>query len=48
VANYLQRTLDEGYLVAQTVRTGEKQIIELPATVNPNSPTAADDELIRQ
>jgi hypothetical protein len=48
MVNYLQRTSDEGYLVAQMVRTGEKQIIELPVAVDPNSPTAADDELIRQ
>jgi hypothetical protein len=43
-----QRTSDEGYLVAQTVQTGERQIIKLPAAVDPNSPTAADDEVIRQ
>jgi hypothetical protein len=48
VANYLQRTSDEGYLVAQTVWTGKKQIIELPAAVDSNSSTAADNELIRQ
>jgi hypothetical protein len=48
VANYLQRTSDEGYLVAQTVRTGEKQTIKLPLAVDPNSATAADDKLIRQ
>jgi hypothetical protein len=30
------------------VQTGKKQIIKLPAAVNPNSPTAADNELIRQ
>ncbi len=48
VANYLQRTSDEGYLVAQTVRTSKKQIMELLAAVNPNSPMAVDDELIRQ
>jgi hypothetical protein len=48
VANYLQRTSDEGYLVAQMVWTGKKHIIELPAAVDPSSPTAADNELIRQ
>jgi hypothetical protein len=30
------------------VQTGKRQIIKLPVAVNPNSPTAADDELIRQ
>ncbi len=43
VANYLQRTSEEGYLVTQTVRTGKKQIIKLPAAVD-----LADNELIRQ
>jgi hypothetical protein len=34
VANYLQRSLAaEGYLVAETVRTGKKQTIGLPAAV---------------
>jgi hypothetical protein len=48
VVNYLQRTSDEGYLVAQMVWTRERQIIKLPAAVDPNSPMAADNELIRQ
>ncbi len=30
------------------MRTNAKQIIELLVAVNPNSPMAADDELIRQ
>jgi hypothetical protein len=48
VANYLQRTFNKGYLVAQTVRTGKKQMINLPDPVDANSPMAVDDELIRQ
>jgi hypothetical protein len=43
MANYLQRSSAvEGYLVAETVRTGQKQVIELPATVDKNAPNAAD------
>ncbi len=35
VANYIQRTLaDEGYLVAETIRSGKKQSIPLPAPVD--------------
>ena len=31
IANYLQRTsTDEGYLVAETIRTGKEQTIPLP------------------
>ncbi len=48
VANYLQRTCDKGYLVAQTVRTGQAQTMDLPSPMDPDSPTAADNELIRQ
>jgi hypothetical protein len=48
VANYLQRTSDKGYLIAQMVRTSKKHIINLLAAVDPNSPMAADNELIRQ
>jgi hypothetical protein len=45
VANYLQRTIvDEGYLVAQTVRTGIQQVIALPPVVDPNSPNREDEE----
>ena len=37
VANYIKRTLaDEGYLVAQTIRTRTKQSIPLPPPVDPN------------
>ena len=48
VANYLQRSSPtEGYLVADTVHTGRKQVIELPATVEENAPNAADLAVIR-
>jgi hypothetical protein len=47
VGNYLQKTSDEGYLVAQTVQTGEKQVIKLLKPVDQSSPTAADDAIIR-
>ncbi len=36
VANYLQRTsAEEGYLVAEMVRTEKQQIISLPPPVDP-------------
>ncbi len=39
VANYLQRTAASvGYLVAETVRTGRKQVIDLPSAIDPNYP----------
>jgi hypothetical protein len=48
VANYLQRTsVSEGYLVAETVRTGREQTIPLPAAVDANAPDAADLKIIR-
>ncbi len=48
VANYIQRTLaDEGYLVAETIRNGEKQSISLLAPVDPNNPDKPDLEAIR-
>jgi hypothetical protein len=48
VANYLQRTSAcEGYLVAETVRTGREQIIPLPPAVDVNAPDAADLNIIR-
>jgi hypothetical protein len=47
VANYIQRTLaDEVYLVAETIRSGEKQSIPLPAPVDPNNPDKLDLEAI--
>jgi hypothetical protein len=48
VANYIQRTLaKEGYLVAETIRTGEEQSILLPAPVDPNDPDKTNLEAIR-
>jgi hypothetical protein len=48
VVNYLQRTsAKEGYLVAETVRTGRAQIIELPPAVDPNAADADDQKIIR-
>jgi hypothetical protein len=38
IANYLQRSLmAEGYLVVETIQTGKKQTIELPAAMNKNA-----------
>jgi hypothetical protein len=48
VANYIQCTLaDERYLVAETIRSGEKQSIPLLAPVDPNDPDKTDLEAIR-
>jgi hypothetical protein len=48
VANYLQRSsAAEEYLVAETVCTGKKQVIELPAAVDENAPDMADLVVIR-
>jgi hypothetical protein len=48
VANYLQHTSTaEGYLVAERVRTGKKQIIELPPAVDPNAPEVDNLNIIR-
>jgi hypothetical protein len=48
VANYIQRTLAyEGYLVAEMIRSGEEQLIPLPAPVDPNDPDKTDLEAIR-
>ena len=49
MANYLQRTAaDEGYLVAETVRSGMEQVIMLPPAVDPNSADADDQKIIRE
>ncbi len=46
-ANYLQRTsAHEGYLVAETVRTGREQIIELPPAVDPSAANVDDQKII--
>jgi hypothetical protein len=48
IANYLQRTSAcEGYLVAETVRTGREQIIPLPLAVDVNAQDAANLNIIR-
>ena len=48
VANFIQRSgMEEGYLVAETIRTGTAQSIGLPAAVDPNAPDAKDLETIR-
>ncbi len=47
-ANFLQQTsATEGYLVAETVRTGRQQMIELPPAIDPNNPNVADLHIIR-
>jgi hypothetical protein len=47
-ANYLQRmSTAEGYLVAETVCTSKKQIIELPPAMDPNAPDIDDLNIIR-
>jgi hypothetical protein len=48
VANYLQcRSAAEGYLVAEMVCTGKKQIIKLPPAVYPNAADVDDQGIIR-
>jgi hypothetical protein len=48
VANYLQRTsASEGYLVAETVRSGREQTIALPDAVDPNAPDASNLTIIK-
>ena len=48
VAGYIQRAgMDESYLVAETIRTGRAQTIELPPPVNENDPDKEDLEVIR-
>ncbi len=48
VANYLQRSLAaEGYLVAEMVQTGKKQMIAHPAAVDENAPDKDDLNIIR-
>jgi hypothetical protein len=48
IANYLQRSsAAEGYLVAETVRTGKKQTIKLPAAMDENAPDKDNLNIIR-
>ena len=47
VANYLQCTVAlEGYLVAETVHMGRKQVIDLPSAINPNNLELEDKKII--
>ncbi len=49
VANYLQCTaLDEGYHVAETVRTGKLQTIALPPPIDTTASDAKDQKIIRE
>ncbi len=48
VENYLQCTATlEGYLVAETVCMGRKQVINLPSAINPNNPELEDKKIIQ-
>ena len=47
IANYVQRTsTDEGYLVAETIRTGKEQTMPLPPLVDQNTADKADLKII--
>ena len=48
VANYVQMNYEEGFLVAQEIRLGQVQAIDMPAAVDPNDPDAADLAIVRQ
>ncbi len=48
VANYLHCTAAlEGYLVVETMRTGRKQVIDLPSAIDPNDPKLEDKKIIQ-
>ncbi len=48
VANYLQHTAaSEGYLVAETMCTGRKLVINLPSAINPNDLELEDKKIIK-
>ncbi len=48
VANYLQCTLAaEGYLVAETIRTGKIHTMDLPPAIVESTPDADDQNIIR-
>ena len=48
LASYIQRRVEkEAYLVAQTIRTGVLQTIDIPPPVPANDPNAADLATIR-
>jgi hypothetical protein len=47
VANYLQCTVaSEEYLVAETMGTSRKQVIDLPSAIDPNDPELEDKKII--
>ncbi len=47
VANFLQQTAnEEGYLVAETVRTGKQQMIDLPPPIDGNDPNTDDLKIV--
>ena len=49
IASYVQRSVGkEAYLVAQTIRTGVLQTIDLPPPVTENDPEADDLIIIRE
>jgi hypothetical protein len=48
VANYIQQmAADEGYLIAEMVRTGKEQLIALPLPINQSVADAEDQNIIR-
>jgi hypothetical protein len=48
VANFLQQAAhDKGYLVAETMRTGKQQTIDLPPPIDGNDPNAEDLKIVR-
>ena len=48
VANYLQRSLVyEGYLVAEAIRRGREQTIELPPSIDKSAAVPDDQKIIR-
>jgi hypothetical protein len=48
VTNYLQCTVVlEGYLVAETVRTGRKQVFDLPSAIDQNNLEFEDKKIIQ-
>jgi hypothetical protein len=49
VANYIQQTVaDEGYLIAEMARMGEKQLITLPPPIDQSTADAKDQKIIQE
>ena len=49
MVHYLQRTAaDEGYLVAETIRTRKQQIIALPPVVDTSVPDTEDQKILQE